>query len=505
MNTIGCIVAWLVGVWLGLSLANRYPAGLEDTSAITILLVALFLVLPLLIAWDDRRLRWACLLFICALAGCGRALLVHPPVTPGDIAFYNGVENSSPVLVIGAISGEPTLLDQYQRVRITAEGVRLSREREVLPVVGDLLVLLPRFPQFDVGERLSLSGELTAPPRFSAFDYAAYLARQGVHSYMRFPKATSLGPGDASWFAQVVANSRQAVRHALQRSLPEPEAALAVGVVIGDRSSMPKKVQEDFQRSGTVHILAISGQNIALIIGFIGLLYATGAGVGRMPGWLTLLVLVLLAAYTLFTGATPSVVRAAIMGGILLLAPLVGRRYDAVAAVAVSAAVMALADPYVLADGGFQLSFGAMLGITLLSPYIYRAFKRIRVPSYLALAFATGLGAQAVTFPLVMLLTGRLSLVSPLATLTTELTLLPLMVVGIITGIVGTFAPPLAALTGLLTWPFAALMILSASLWASLPWASLTLDSVDPLWVAAYYLAMVYVLVVYYGRVRVSK
>src|SRR5207247_4479568 len=137
----------------------------------------------------------------------------------------------------------------------------------------------------------------------STFDYPAYLARQGVYSYMRYPKVKSLGAGNVSGFTQLVANSRQAVRGALQRSVAEPEASLAVGVVIGDRSSMPKKVQDDFQISGTVHILAISGQNVALIIGFIWLIYSMRAGVGRMPARLTIVVLVLLAMYTVFTGA----------------------------------------------------------------------------------------------------------------------------------------------------------------------------------------------------------
>jgi competence protein ComEC len=483
---------------------TRYPSGLDSAPSEFLFALALFLVLPLWLAWGDRHVRWSCFFIICALAGCGRAMLVHPPVTPNDISFYNGKDNSPPLLVTGTISGEPALTDQFQRVRVTAEAVRLPGENEARSTHGDLLAILPRFPAFDVGEKVSLSGVLTAPPRFSTFDYPAYLARQGVYSYMRYPRARSLGMseagGNSSWFTQLVAISRQAVRGALQRSLAEPEAALAVGVVIGDRSSMPKKVQDDFQVSGTVHILAISGENLSLIIGFIWLIFGVKDGTRRMPAWLTILVIILLAAYTLFTGTTPSVIRAAIMGTILLLAPLVGRRYDPVAAIAVSAGVMAFADPYVLADGGFQLSFGALLGITLLSPGIYRLMKRLRVPSYLALALATSFGAQAATFPLIILLTGRLSLVSPLATLTTDFSLLPLMVVGIVTGIVGIFVPPLAAITGLLAWLCGAWMIWGVGWWASLPWASLTLGTVNPLWLLVYYGAISYALaVMHYG------
>ena len=157
---------------------------------------------------------------------------------------------------------------------------------------------------------------------------------------------------------------------------------------------MPADLLWAFQTSGTTHILAISGQNIALIVGFVWLLFSKLLPETRMPPSLVVALLICLAFYTAFTGATPSVLRAAIMGGILLVAPLVRRRYDPLAALALPAFIMSLLDPEVLQDAGFQLSFCAMLGIAFVSPHILDRMSKLRVPPLLALPLATGLGAR---------------------------------------------------------------------------------------------------------------
>ena len=178
------------------------------------------------------------------------------------------------------------------------------------------------------------------------------------------------------------------------------------------------------------------------------------------------------------------------MGAVLLLAPVVRRRYDVMAALALSAFVMSLVDPDVLQDAGFQLSFGAMLGIALVAPRIMALSNKIKVPRPVAGVLATGLGAQLFTLPLLAILTGRVSLVSSFATFAVEFTLLPLMIVGTLAGIAGTFILPLGQALGLLVWPAAAWMVQWVRFWASLPWASVDLPVQGLFWVVAYYAAL---------------
>ena len=423
------------------------------------------------------------------LLGCGRSLLTHPPVTERDLEFYNGPEDGPKALVVGVVSAEAQVTDRSQRIRVSAEGIQLPGDSVPRPVRGDVLAVVSRYPEREVGARVALSGTLTTPPNFDTFDYAAYLARQGLYSYMLFPRVTHLGAADVG---TAISGVRSRVRDALRRGLPEPHAALAVGVVTGDRTSISEEVREAFVRSGAQHILAISGQNIALLVGFVYAIY--GLIIRRRLDRVTFGVVVgLLITYTFFTGVTPSVVRAAAMGALLLFAPIAGRRADPLTALAVAATVMTLFDPDTLADVGFQLSFAAMAGIVFLAPYIYEKMKQMKAPTVIALSLSVSLGAQVATLPLVLFYTGKLSVVSLLATLTADIALLPLMLTGIITGIVGSVIPPLAPLFGLAVWPCAAWLLWWVEFWGGLPWASFDVGRISPLLVLGYYLALAWV------------
>ncbi len=180
------------------------------------------------------------------------------------------------------------------------------------------------------------------------------------------------------------------------------------------------------------------------------------------------------------------------MSVVLLVGPWAGRRYDPVAALAVAAAAMTLWEPQVLGDAGFQLSFAAMMGLALVSPHFEAAAEWLRVPRILSVPISAGLGAQVGTVPLILLLTGQVSVVSPFATLTADIALLPLMITGIAAGVVGALAPFawVAALLGMGVWPFAAWMLWWVQAWAALPWATIQVGDISVGWVALYYLLL---------------
>ncbi len=503
MNSIGFVVAWVAGCVVGLCLHLLRPEGLEPIYGTSMLALALVTGIPTALGWEQKRLRWAGLWLLALLAGAGRTLLVHPPLTPGDLAYYNGTDNSAPVRVTAYVSGEPVYRDRSQRLRLTARSLTLPGESNPAPISGDMLTVLPRYPTYYVGEQLTLSGRLTPPPGGEGFDYASYLARQGVYSYMLYPKVLDRRTGTEGGPLELISEVRGRVWQALREGLPEPQAALVVGVVTGDRTGIPEDLQEAFRISGTSHILAISGQNISMLVGFVFLVYAGGKERRKMPPWLLGTILLLLAAYTVFTGATPAVVRAALMSGVLLASQAVGRRFDPISALAVSAALMSLVDPDLLLDVGFLLSFAAMLGLVQVSPLMLRGLSKLRVPQLLGVPLSASIGAQLTTAPLILLFAGRFSTVSPLATLTTEFMLLPLMIAGILGGFAGAGFGQAGSLLALLAWPPATWMIESIRWWASLPAASIEVGPVALAWIAGYYLlAALFIWWVREGRTR---
>lgn len=265
MNSIGAVLAWLGGCALGLFLADMHPSGIEPAYAGLLIGLSGCALLPLVLAWRDKRIRWASIFLLAVLAGCGRALLVHPPTSPGDLAFYNGDTHSAAVRVSGEVAAEPAVGDTYQRLRVHGVAITLSGKQPML-VSGDMLTLIPRYPAYYMGDHLQLTGKLIVPPSYSGFDYADYLYHHGVHSYMLFPRVVQVGAHDVSSPLGWISPIRARVRSAIEAEMPEPQAALTVGVVTGDRTSIPQSVLEAFNMSGTTHILAISGQNMTLLI-----------------------------------------------------------------------------------------------------------------------------------------------------------------------------------------------------------------------------------------------
>ena len=468
-------------------LAGIQPEGTPQVYGLALLVCSAIAVAAFFVGRTNSRVAAASGLSAAALGGAALALLAHPPLTPGDLAYYNGTAGPQAVTVLGYVASAPVPSDRSQRVRISAGWLTLPGEPP-RNIRGDLLAVVPRYPEFSEGTGLAVTGVLTAAPEFGGFDYAGYLARQGVGSYMLFPRvqpgpvSAEAGPGRA------VSTVRQRAADALRRHLPEPQAAVAVGVVTGDRSSMSDEVIDHFKKSGTYHLLAISGQNIALLVGIIML--ALGGGRRRLSLFVTLVVIALLASYAAFTGAAPSVVRASAMGATMLLGPVVGRRYDPAAALCMTAAIMLALDPDVLLDAGFQLSFAAMAGIATVTPLLMPALLALRLPRALALPLAVSLGAQAATLPLSAMWTEQVSLVSPLATLAGDLALAPLMISGILTALLGAAGlGAIAALPAAVSWVSASWLLESARLWSSVPGASVSVE-VAPAVTIAYYTAL---------------
>jgi competence protein ComEC len=157
---------------------------------------------------------------------------------------------------------------------------------------------------------------------------------------------------------------RKRAEAGLGRGIPAREAALARGFVLGEDEAVDDGTVEDFRRAGLAHLLAVSGQNVALLaLLAMPLLALLGMPLGTRLIW----VLGGIVVYVPLAGAGPSIVRAGLMGGLSVLATLAGRRASRLYALAVAAVVTLAIDPGIAADVGWQLSFAAVLGILALA------------------------------------------------------------------------------------------------------------------------------------------
>ncbi|NJP34748.1 ComEC/Rec2 family competence protein [Micromonospora thermarum] len=283
------------------------------------------------------------------------------------------------------------------------------------------------------GQRLTADGRLSAP---RGGDLTAAVLRS----------ARPPGEHGAPPTSQRAAG---ALRTGLQDAcdpLPDEQGGLLPGLVVGDTSRLPPMVEEDFLATGMTHLTAVSGSNVAIIVGAVLLL----ARWARAGPWLAAgLCGVALVGFVILVRPSPSVVRAATMGAIGLAALAAGRPRAALPALAAAVTVLVLLDPELAGDAGFALSVLATGGLLLLAPRWRDALRRRRVPAGVAEAVAVPAAAQLACAPVVAGISGTVSLVAVPANLLAVPAIAPATVLGVVAAALSPLWP---AGAGFLAW-----------------------------------------------------
>ena len=381
------------------------PSPLLLAAAATLLLAALVIA--------TRWPRIAVSLLLLAVAALGALRAAGAPL-PADHLSRLGLTGTG--TIEGRLDQEPVRwASDRTRLLLEASAAHLGPER--VPASGRVQLTLYGEIATALGEsqRVLVDARLHRPVGYrnpGGFDYPAHLRRDGILlvGHARADRLMALTPDVPPW---PVAVKRWAVATIAER-LPETSGALLAGLLLGERTSMPPASDEAFRRAGVYHILAVSGFNVALLAGavFVGL--ALGGVPRRAAAMVAAAVLV---GFALVVGAQPSVLRATVMGLLLLIALPLDRRSQLPNALALAAIGLLLWRPGDLWEPGFQLSFAATAGIVYLAPWITGALEARGWPRGFAAAVAVSLGAQAAVTPLMAAHFNQLSLVGVVANL----------------------------------------------------------------------------------------
>ncbi|MFA7250287.1 MAG: DNA internalization-related competence protein ComEC/Rec2 [Dehalococcoidia bacterium] len=340
----------------------------------------------------------------------GRAtLLAAVVIAAGGHARYEALA-AAPPPALASLAGthEVTgIAREDARLRGSLAQVDLDVERVdgAASAGGVRLRLRAPDPPLLAGERIRFTGRLEDPGRDEApqdaFDYAAFLRSRDIHALSQYPVDWArLGQTAPAWRRALDALHRVAVEH-IARTFPEPEAALAAGLLVGERGTLPAPDAEALRITGTTHLVVVSGQNIALLLGVA--IAALTLVISRRRA--ALITLALLVPYVLLVGADPPVVRAAIMAVGIALASVTGRRTPGWVYLLYAVAVMLAVDPALARDIAFQLSATATAGVMLLAPplrdAVFARFPATAEGARAALveAAATATGASLVVVP----------------------------------------------------------------------------------------------------------
>ncbi len=355
----------------------------------------------------------------------------------GEASVYVGARVEGTFVVTGPVrshggwqSAKAQVMDAEVGVPVASSAVAA---RELTAGETLLLEIAPPSGEDDVpdshlheGAIVTCAGIIREPegPSASGFDQKSYLNRQGIEVVLRVEAAhlvvTGRRGGFSGWFDRI----RSQAREDLGRG-PEPRLdAVLRGVVMGETTDIDEGWMEAFRRAGTAHMLSVSGLHVGSLAAIM-LALARTLRLSRGIGF----VLAMLAALSMipFTGASPPVLRAAAMIIVVLTGRWVGRRRDQWQVLALAAVAVLALNPYALLDVGFQLSFGAFVGMMALAKRLEERLRALppRVASSLAVSLAASLG----TAPVSLAVFGRTSLVGVLANL------LVIPVLSLITGL----------------------------------------------------------------------
>lgn len=276
----------------------------------------------------------------------------------------------------------------------------------------------------------------------------------------------------------------------LARMMPKPHDGFVAGVLVGAKSSLPKSLKQDFARTGTSHIIAVSGYNISIIAIYLMaiLLWIVPRPVAF---WITV---ILLLVFMLLTGAQASVVRATLMGIAGLVARRVGRLSSSVHILLLTAGIMVALEPSILlGDIGFQLSFLATVGLLWVSPILEAWLPFTRALGVWGETALMTISAQVFVMPLIVWYFKSISIIA----LPVNILVLPfiplLMLLGFLTGAIGWILPPLGQLLGMLTVMVSSLILGIIRFAAELSWASVPY-TMSWFGIMAWYAGMVWLL-----------
>jgi competence protein ComEC len=283
------------------------------------------------------------------------------------------------ISVIGKISSEPVLQGSSQRFKI-----------------GRISVWTKQYPRYEYGQKVEIVGILQR--RMINRYYSRFSLMYPSIKQAKTDRVLIIG---FDWKKKIM-DFRRRIEQRFNQALPEPEASLLAGIVLGAKRGLPRGFWRALQRTGTLHIVVASGYNVTVVMGTI---------IKYLAGWVrrrTAIILGLIAVvvYTLMAGAEAAIVRAAIMGSLAYLAQVWGRQADGVRLLLVAAAAMLVYEPLLIWDVGFQLSFAATAGLIFIAPLLDRFFVRVWLVGKM---MSETLSAQIAVWPILLINFGQLS------------------------------------------------------------------------------------------------
>jgi competence protein ComEC len=479
---MGSRAFWAVvfGFLSGVFARSFLPIGWSFVGLLALLSFASLVFIPLGREKKKTYIVVAAALFACA-AGIARMQMA---VVMGDPDLTANIGKS--VSIEGIVSQEPDSRDTATLVSIDASELLIGNSE--IPVRAGVLAEMPAHARLAYGDHVQVYGKLELPQAFdtgdgSQFDYPQYLAAQGIEYQLGYAQIDSITGNSGDPLQAFAIGTKENFLRGLNIVMPDPEAALAGGITVGDKRSVGPELTNDFQRDSLVHMIVLSGYNITVVLNAVARLLAWSPRFLQFGGSIFVVVF-----FIFMAGGASSATRAGLMAVVAVLARVTHRVYLGERVLAFVSLAMVAWNPMILCfDPSFQLSALATLGLILFTPTFAAWFAKIPEKFGAREILASTCATQLMVLPLLLYQNGMFSIVALPANL---LALLPVpwaMFFSLIAGIGGFF---FGANASFLAYPAYALLwyiVWIAHSLASLPFAAVSTPSFSALWMFAAY------------------
>lgn len=395
----------------------------------------------------------------------------------------------------GIPDGLPHVFEQKLETKVQLEGVvvalpdmRETSTRLTIEIAENegttrIIAAVPGYPRVHTGDAVRVSGKLSLPEPFAGdggrvFRYDDYLRKEGVYAVVQPAYVEVVGQSDSRWLwlLRLLERTRTGFMRAVAGAIPEPESALAVGLIAGGKQGLGEELIEAFTIAGLLQIVVLSGYNVMVIAN--GIQKALGFLPNRIGA---ILACISIACFVLAAGGGSPALRAGLMALICILAKAFGSPLEVIRTLFITLFLLSLWNPLLLPfDPGLQFSFLATLGLILGTPLIADRLQYVRNETFREL-LASSLAAQIGVMPILLWQTGNLSLVAIAANIiVTPVIPLAMAASAAAAGVaflVGSALPILPLVAGIPAYTLLAFIIKVAQVSAALPYAQVTVPA----------------------------
>jgi competence protein ComEC len=402
-----------------------------------------------------------------------------------------------PLVVRGFIDSVPDIKEN--KVVYVVRVKEVEKDKRVTKIRGKVLLTMLKTEDssiYDYGRGIEISGQLNSPKgrrNPGGFDYKHYLAQSGISATI-FARHENVKAGDVkntNFLVETGLVIRNRIVQVINNSLPEQQAGLLNGMIIGYREGLSEDIQEVFNHSGLTHIMAVSGANVAFIAAPLVFIFKRMRLSQKSSN---IIIICVLLFFVFITGFEPSVMRAVIMAVVILTGQILRRETDIFTSIAFAAVLLLIYNPFTLFNIGFQLSFAATLSLVMFFKNIKSKISSRLIPGFISDVLAATLAAQVGVLPISASYFNKVSLVSVLSNLLVVPVLEVITILGALMAVAGQLHIVFSQVIGYVNCSLLSFVLLISKLTAGFPYAVVRIITPHIMMVIIYYILVLFLL-----------